>query len=118
MMCQDEVYSADNLIELTPNLPAIPKNDLDDNNSKGAVLGQDLRIIYIPQVVVVVVEEDSRPLPQLLSNILLLQFHLPLEPLHIHQRLLRTPHSHPHSSTTSHPRLLSHPTVMLRGNLS
>ena len=44
MMCQDEVYSADNLIELTPNLPAIPKNDLDDNNSKGAVLGQDLRI--------------------------------------------------------------------------
>ena len=76
-MCQDEVYSADNLIELTPNLPAIPKNDLDDNNSKGAVLGQDLRIIYIPQAVVVV-EEDSRPLPQLLSNILLLQFHLPL----------------------------------------
>ena len=42
-MCQDEVYSADNLIELTPNLPAIPKNDLDDNNSKGAVLRQDLR---------------------------------------------------------------------------
>jgi len=35
VMCQDEVYSADNLIELTPNLPAIPKNDLDDNNSKG-----------------------------------------------------------------------------------
>ena len=37
VMCQDEVYSADNLIELTPNLPAVPKNDLDDNNAKGAV---------------------------------------------------------------------------------
>jgi|ERR1719458_2472426 vacuolar protein sorting-associated protein IST1 len=35
VMCQDEVYSADNLIELTPNLPAVPKNDLDDNNAKG-----------------------------------------------------------------------------------
>ena len=115
-MCQDEVYSADNLIELTPNLPTIPKNDLDDNNSKGAVLRQDLRKISIPQVVVV--EAASQPLPQLLSNILLLQFHLPLEPQHIHQRLLRPPHSHPHSSTTSHPRLLSHPTVMLRGSLS
>merc|ERR1712212_1167429 len=33
VMCQDEVYSADNLIELTPNLPAVPKNDLDDNNA-------------------------------------------------------------------------------------
>ena len=37
VMCQDEVYSADNLIELTPNLPTVPKNDLDDNNAKGAV---------------------------------------------------------------------------------
>ena len=35
VMCQDEVYSADNLIELTPNLPVVPKNDLDDNNAKG-----------------------------------------------------------------------------------
>ena len=35
VMCQDEVYSADNLIELTPSLPAVPKNDLDDNNAKG-----------------------------------------------------------------------------------
>ena len=32
-MCQDEVSSADNLIELTPNLPVVPKNDLDDNNT-------------------------------------------------------------------------------------
>jgi vacuolar protein sorting-associated protein IST1 len=35
VMCQDEVYSADNLIELTSNLPVVPKNDLDDNNAKG-----------------------------------------------------------------------------------
>lgn len=31
VMCQDEVYNADNLIELAPNVPG--KNDLDDNNT-------------------------------------------------------------------------------------
>jgi len=36
VMCQDEVYSADNLIELAPNVPSkSDKNDLDDNNSSG-----------------------------------------------------------------------------------
>jgi len=35
VMCQDEVYSADNLIELAPNAPKSDKNDLDDNNSPG-----------------------------------------------------------------------------------
>jgi len=38
VMCQDEVYSADNLIELAPGvpgLPAVPRGDPDDNNSRG-----------------------------------------------------------------------------------
>ena len=46
VMCQDEVYSADNLIELTPNLPVVPKNDLDDNNAKGAVTNNILTIQF------------------------------------------------------------------------
>ena len=34
VMCQDEMYSADNLIELAPGVPG-GRNDLDDNNARG-----------------------------------------------------------------------------------
>ena len=34
VMCQDEMYSADNLIELAPGVPG-GRNNLDDNNARG-----------------------------------------------------------------------------------
>ena len=44
VMCQDEVYSADNLIELAPGVPPGGRNNLDDNNARGG--GQEQSALY------------------------------------------------------------------------
>ena len=43
VMCQDEVYSADNLIELAPGVSG-GRNNLDDNNARGG--GQEQNALY------------------------------------------------------------------------
>merc|ERR1712210_43460 len=101
MGCQDEVYSADNLIELTPNLPAVPKTTWTITMPK-VVVEVASQLHQLPTMVVA---------PPLLSNILRL---LLLEPRHIRQHLPKTHHTHPHSSTTSHPRLRDRQIAMWR----